>query len=263
MSVQLLAIGSLYATDRGPGGVAAEASAAALAAGADALAASRVGMDRFGRELVDALRARRIDTTTVQTDPDLPTPRFLRRGELARIEPYAAFDTLQWDSDLEAATRMAEAIVTDACGRRHGQARSTIDRVLIAAPSALRAIDLVARPAGQEAKLDRDQVGNAIELCDLFVLDPVAVRTVTPAASDDRDGIRRLRTLAPKATVLVVQSKGLLVGTAGGAMDLIEAPDGASPIPSLAWAVHAALAMVRGHALMDALPSAWKGSHAS
>jgi sugar/nucleoside kinase (ribokinase family) len=156
---------------------------------------ARLGMDSHGNGIADALRAAEITTASLQTDSDLATGRLVERGNSLRIEPYAAFDNLQWDADVEAAARSAELILTDAFGRRHGQTRSTIDRLLIAAPTAVRVIDLTYRPPAPLSgpdRLDREQVGQALDLCTTLVVDEVALRTLVPSATSRADGARRL-----------------------------------------------------------------------
>jgi sugar/nucleoside kinase (ribokinase family) len=157
---------------------------------------ARLGMDSHGNGIADALRAAEITTASLQTDSDLATGRLVERGNSLRIEPYAAFDNLQWDADVEAAARSAELILTDAFGRRHGQTRSTIDRLLIAAPTAVRVIDLTYRPPAPLSgpdRLDREQVGQALDLCTTLVVDEVALRALVPSATSRADGARRLQ----------------------------------------------------------------------
>jgi len=206
----IVGIGSLYAIERDgtitPAGLAADVALAAVARGARGIAASRVGFDRFGTEVVDALRTATVDVTAIQTDSDLATPRRVTRGSTHRLDPYGAFDSMQWDSDLEALGRRAEVIVTDALSRRHGQSRSTIDRLLIAATTSLRVIDLVARPplAADADRLDREFVGNALELCDIFLVDAVALRALVPAIADAIEAAKRSAALMQRATVVLL-----------------------------------------------------------
>jgi len=206
----IVGIGSLYAIERDgtstPAGLAADVALAAVTRGAHGIAASRVGFDRFGKDVVDALRTATVDVTAIQTDSDLATPRRVTRGSTHRLDPYGAFDCIQWDSDLEALSRRAEVIVTDALSRRHGQSRSTIDRLLIAATTSLRVIDLVARPpqAADADRLDREFVGNALELCDIFLVDAVALRALVPAVADAIEAAKRCAALVQRGTVVLL-----------------------------------------------------------
>jgi sugar/nucleoside kinase (ribokinase family) len=208
--IQVAAIGSLFAIEREAaitaGGLAATAAVFARSLGAVGVPIGRIGMDRFGRDIERLLRDQGIDVHAVQTDSDLPTARWIQRGIMAKLEPYAAFDNLQWDAEVEALARSAEVIITDACGRRHGQSRSTGDRMLIAAPSAIRIIDLTHRPptVGDTPKLDREQVGQAMELCSVMVVDSVALRALVPAATTVADGAKRLASSMRKGTVIAM-----------------------------------------------------------
>ncbi len=268
LAAQIVGIGSLYAIEREgrttAAGIAALAPIAARALGASGIAVARVGLDRIGKDILEDLRGQSVDVTAVQTDPDLATPRWVTRGATARVDPYGAFDTLQWDADLEALGRNADAIITDACGRRHGQSRSTIDRLLISATTALKVIDLISRspPDADGDRLPRDQVGNAIELCNLFLLDAVALRTLAPAASDAMDAVKRVAALTRNATIVLVPT-----ATAPGAvattrsLDMIPQPwpatstATATATSSAALAAALVIAMVQGQTATQAMLS--------
>jgi sugar/nucleoside kinase (ribokinase family) len=216
--VGVVGVGSLFAAEQKgelkgnssasvvPAGGVAAVTLAAASVGAKAIAASRVGHDDVAKAILDQLQAAGIDLHAVQVDPDFVTPRWIQRGSNVRLEPFGAFDNIQWDADLETLARTAEVIITDACGRRHGQSRSSIDRMLIGAPSAVRIIDLTRRAPTDQAKLDREHVGQALELCDGFVVDAVALRTLVPAVSDPFDAARRLFESRRKGMVALVSS---------------------------------------------------------
>ena len=220
--VGVVGVGSLYAVEQGGATIAdgnvAAVTSIAVASGAKGIAVSRVGMDRYGRDIVEQLRGRGVDVQAIQTDSDLVTPRWIQRGNTVRVEPYAAFDNIQWDADVEALARSAEVIITDACGRRHGQSRSSIDRMMIAATTAIRIIDLTRRPPSDPPRLDREHVGQTMELCDGFVVDSVALRSLVPAAADAVDGAKRLFELRRCGSVTIVpteRDEGCVVTTRG------------------------------------------------
>ncbi len=248
--IQVAAIGSLFAVERegttAPGGIAATAATCAHSLGAAGIPIGRLGMDRFGRDLLDRLRDARMDVQALQTDSDLPTARWLQRGMQARLEPYAAFDNLQWDAEVEGFARSAEVIVTDACGRRHGQSRSTIDRMLIAAPSAVRIIDLTHRPPSDPPKLDREFVGQAMELCSVFIVDGIALRALVPTASAPAEGAKRFfeNTRRSAVVLLATEREDGMVVTARGSEPT--PMGGAHSMVGSAAAVRVGLAMVAG-----------------
>lgn len=219
MTITLLAIGALHLVDgpEGPaGGGVADACAIARAHGDRVAVASRVGLDASGREIVAALSARGVDCTTIQTDPDLPTGRRTLRAGTARLDAHCAFDNLQWDSDLEAAARAADCVVADAAGRRHGQARSTIDRTLLTAASAVRVVDLVARPPQPVDRLDREWVGRALELASIVVVDRVALASLVPAVADPVEAAARLRNVMTDGAALLCDGAHAWVCARGG-----------------------------------------------
>lgn len=249
--VTLLAVGSLYALE-GPrgaaaGGIAAEAALAARARGAVAVPIARVGMDRMGREATEALRNAGLDVSSIQVDPDLPTPRLASRGDVRRMEPYGAFDNLQFDADVEGLARGADVVLTDACSRRHGQGRSAIDRVLTTAANAVRVVDLVRRsPPGD--RLDRECVGNAAELAQIFLVDATALRAVVPAVTDPVAAADRLagQTRAT-AVILLDGERTLLRGQRKG-------EGAATPLAdSHALAVDVAIAATTGGSLLETI----------
>ncbi|MBL9148846.1 MAG: hypothetical protein JNM94_09160 [Phycisphaerae bacterium] len=249
--MDLLAVGSLYMQE-GPtvaGGCVADVARAALAAGLRVAVATRVGLDKGGRDAVDALRAAGADLSAAQTDPDLPTPKRVVRGANVRLEPYAAFDNLQFDSDVEALARAAEAVVTDACSRRHGQGRSAIDRVLVTAPNAVRVIDLIRRTPPDD-RLDRECVGNALELAQVFIVDAVALRTLVPAVAEPIAAAERFASLDRARTVVALLADATALRGRHRA-DL--GPIAAERSPSVAVAV--AKALVYAESLEEALAS--------
>ncbi|MDZ4831911.1 MAG: hypothetical protein SGJ09_17180 [Phycisphaerae bacterium] len=265
--IDLVAVGSLYAVDRDgatdAGGIAADAVRAAKARGASATPVGRVGMDRSGRDIADRLLSDGFDVASVQVDSDLATPRRIQRGATIRLEPYAAFDNLQFDSDVEALARSAEAIVTDACSRRHGQGRSAIDRMLIAAPNAVRVVDFVRRSplVSGEDRLDRETFGNASELCQVFVVDHIALRTLMPAAADDLDGARRLASQTRAIAVVLLSDASATIVASNASSGGSTAIDGPISGPISGWnrsesceaSVAMALAIVGGRPVREAL----------
>jgi sugar/nucleoside kinase (ribokinase family) len=229
-----IAIGSFFARERasertGDGGFVGSVSHRLKTLGGRPTPIARLGMDPAGSALMEGLTRVGISTASLQTDPDLATGRLIERGASVRIEPYAAFDNLQWDADVEAAARSAELIVTDAFGRRHGQTRSTIDRLLIAAPTAIRVIDLTFRPPptapGATPQLDREQVGQALELCTAFIVDGAALRTLVPTATNAMDGARRL------LASLSGPGRCVILGATAREEGLVVMREGAEPLP--------------------------------
>lgn len=108
---------------------------------------SRIGQDDLGRRVITELRERGVDTDHLQTDPDRPTGTVLveldSRGEPRyKIVHNVAWDALQWDPDMENLARHTDAVCFGTLAQRDGQARSTIQRFVESATSAIRLLDV-------------------------------------------------------------------------------------------------------------------------
>ena len=158
-----------------PAGLAAMVALHAVRLGQVGVAISRVGQDEPGTELLRGLDEAGVDTSHVQTDPDLPTGRVIVRavgGTVARyLESRAAFDKLQWDYDLEDMAQQADAVIYGLLTRRDGQSRSEENRFLRACTGALKVFDLTNRA---DDDVDRGHARSGLELADAAVIDRVA-----------------------------------------------------------------------------------------
>lgn len=173
-----------------PAGLAALIAINAARLGHGGAAISRVGQDSAATELLAHLSAAQVDTSHLQSDPDLATGRILVRplGTTVKrsLDAQAAFDYLQWDFDLSDVAQEADAVVFGALAQRSSQTWSTIQRFLSECRAALRLMDLLNR-IGDE--LDRPAALSALSLADAALLDGTALRAVLPSAHDvsDRD----------------------------------------------------------------------------
>jgi sugar/nucleoside kinase (ribokinase family) len=174
------------ATGDRPCGLACDVALAACKLGLRGVPVSRVGQDRSGELIVQALRQAGVETAHLQFDPDFPTARLTRRSGAGTTDiaydPRAAFDQIQWDFDLEDLAQQADAAVYGLIGRRNGQSRSTIDRFLSACPHALRMLDL--SHAAPDA--DRTLVLRALEFAHVLLAPagsphlPASLRAMEP-----------------------------------------------------------------------------------
>jgi sugar/nucleoside kinase (ribokinase family) len=164
-----------------PEGLAPLIAASAVLLGHRGIAISRLGQDQAARTLLERLVALGVDTSHLQSDPDLPTcRRIVRTGVRSVADAQAAFDNLQWDFDLSDMAQVADAVVFGALARRSGQTRSTCDRFLAECRLALRLFDLTNRPAGG---LVRSLAMPALQGSEAAALDPVALRQLFHGAS--------------------------------------------------------------------------------
>jgi len=132
-----------------PDGIAAAVPMHAARLGWRAIPIARVGQDADADVIRESLRAVGVEVDHVQGDPDLATGRLTVRSIAGHVtqslDARTAFDNLQWDFDLEDVSQITDAVVFTALGRRHGQARTTMDRFLSECRQAVRLFDLTIR----------------------------------------------------------------------------------------------------------------------
>jgi fructokinase len=122
-------------------------SAGAPGFGGRGVVVSRIGQDELGQTLLAELTGRGMTTDFIQTDPDRDTGKVYigtdDRGEPTfEIARDVAWDTMQWDPDLEGLARQCEAVCYGTLAQRDGQSRTTIYRFLDAATRAIRLYDV-------------------------------------------------------------------------------------------------------------------------
>ena len=166
-----------------PAGLASLVPLQAVLLGHEGIAISRIGQDRPGDALLERLRELGVDTSHLQSDPDLATARLLMRavGGRSRLDSQVAFDNLQWDFDLADVAQRADAVVFGPLARRSGQARSTTDRFLAECALALRVFDLTNRTDGE---INRNHAVSGLKLCEAAVADDLALRALVPSLAD-------------------------------------------------------------------------------
>jgi fructokinase len=130
-----------------PLNVAVHAQQLGASRGGGAAVVSRVGQDDLGRQVIDALRQRDIDTSCIQTDPDRDTGKVYvgtdRNGEPTYdIVRDVAWDWLQFDPDLDDLARRCTAVAFGSLAQRNAQSRNTIYRFLESSRRAIRMFDV-------------------------------------------------------------------------------------------------------------------------
>ncbi len=103
--------------------------------GEEAVSASRVGADAFGREAIERLNGAGISTRFVQWDDFHPTGTVAvtvdDEGEANFcVNQNSAWDYLEWTDDWAKLSARCDAVCFGTLGQRHAQARSTILRFL-------------------------------------------------------------------------------------------------------------------------------------
>lgn len=189
-----------------PGGLAADVALTAARLGHRGIAVSRLGQDDAAEAIRAPLERAGVDLSHLQSDPDLPTGRLSIRtiaGRTTRsLDDLAAFDLMQWDFDLEDLARRADVIMFSALGRRHGQARSVVDRTLDFARQSLRVFDLTTRAAGD---LERSVYALGLDAAEALVVDREALDTIMPGARSEPVKVAISRLISQHELLFVVE----------------------------------------------------------
>jgi len=98
--------------------------------GNHAIIATRVGEDSLGREIRTELDGRRLDTSAIQIDRELPTGTvdvLFQNGQPEyNIRQPAAWDAMLWSSDWRDLARRCDAVCFGSLAQRAANSRSTI-----------------------------------------------------------------------------------------------------------------------------------------
>ena len=114
--------------------------------GGRGIVASRIGVDDYGRQMLDELQARQLSNEFVQRDAQHPTGRVditLNHGEptytfLADV----AWDYLEWTPQWQQLAATCDAVVFGSLAQREPTSRATVQRFVATAQQALRLFDV-------------------------------------------------------------------------------------------------------------------------
>ncbi|MDZ7268130.1 MAG: carbohydrate kinase [candidate division KSB1 bacterium] len=145
----------LYPGQRSIGGTPANVALHARQLGNEAVLVSRVGNDAPGRELIEALRQRGVNSDFIQTDPHKPT------GTVAvTLDPHGlpsfrcshevAFDALCFTPALAALAATCDAVLFSLLSQRSSAAAETIRNFVGTARRAVKVLDPNARTSAAE-----------------------------------------------------------------------------------------------------------------
>lgn len=199
---------------------------------------SRVGQDRPGEAFFAALSEWELDAEHLQSDPDLPTGTVV--AETGEVAEGAAWDTLQWDGDLESLAAQAEGVCFGTLALRASQSRNTVLRFV---DEARRAARLLAMVEGQPA-LDRRETEKALDLAGALLIDQGALgplRALLRLPDAEHEAAEKLRATHHLGWVAVNHGGGVTVYTDAGAHE------GEASAPSNAGASGAATAAALLH----------------
>lgn len=177
------------------GGLALDTAIHAQRAGHVGVPISRIGQDMLANELLTMLGELGIDTSHLQSDPDLKTGQLVIRRfggeEQRRLDARAAFDNMQWDFDLEDVAQQCDAAVFGLLACRDGQARSVHERLLSECRGAVRVCDLT--NVDRDADDNRGIALSLLQVAEVAIVNRDMLSLVVPGSSDDRgDAMRRL-----------------------------------------------------------------------
>lgn len=166
---------------------------------------SAVGDDELGRQAIDALQRRGVQTNAVQINR-FPTGRVDVELNAAGVASYrfaedSAWDHLAWRSELERLAAGCDAVCFGTLGQRDQQSRETIRTFIRATPSAaLRILDVNLRPPFfcDELILASLKLANVLKLNDEEL--PLVARLSGCFGSD----VEVLRQLADKYSLRLV-----------------------------------------------------------
>lgn len=176
-------------------GLAVDVATAAKKLGHAGVPITRLGQDDLAQNIIDHLQHQAIDTSHLQSDPDLPTGRLVVRSIAGRttkqLDAHAAFDNLQWDFDLVDVAQHTDAVVFGPLAHRGGLSSSTVRRFIDECRNAVRFCDLTNRD--EERPPDRDLLRRLLDSADGAVIDDAAWSILhNTGATMDREGLERL-----------------------------------------------------------------------
>jgi ribokinase len=233
---------------QGFGGKGANQAVAAALLGAQVTLIARVGDDAFGRQSIDNLRARGVDTTFIRTDAALPTG-------LASIGVSDAGE----NCIMVAAGANAAVSVDDVRSAASvlSQAHAVLCQLETPPDAAVEAFR-IARAAGVRTVLNPAPAvpvpDELLQLSDLCVPNETELAVLTNHHGPIEFAARNLATRGPRAVVVTIGAAGALV--VDGGFSAIEPwpvtavdPTGAGDVFIAALAV----SMADGHALREAI----------
>jgi fructokinase len=163
------------------GGAPANFAYHAAQLGADAKIVSAVGDDDLGHEVLQRLRALRLDTTYIATDPDHPTGTVSVSLDSSGIPTYTIHQKVTWDfipttHALRAIAARADCVCFGSLAQRSPVSRDTIrDLVSRTPPQTLRIFDINLR----QHYYDRDIIEHSLALANVLKINDTEIRELS------------------------------------------------------------------------------------
>ena len=140
---------------------------------------SRIGQDRLGDQVLEALHRREMPDDHVQSDPDHPTGTVLVDFDAEGQPTYeivedVAWDYLQWDGDLDHLAGHCDAVCFGTLAQRVAQTRTNIYRFVEQARRAIRLFDVNLR----QTYFDRRQISHSLDIANAVKLNLDELATI-------------------------------------------------------------------------------------
>lgn len=183
--------------------------------------ASRVGMDSLGEEALARMAGFGMDSGLIRRDSQFPTGTV--RVSLGpdgepdfRIEYPAAYDFIELSGELEEAARAAGCICFGSLAQREKTSRETLHRLIEAAPSALKVLDINLR----RDCFTRETVTGSLDRADILKLNDSEVLTLAGMLDWEESGAEEFCAAAVerfglRCCVVTLGARGALAHSAG------------------------------------------------
>lgn len=201
-----LGVAQLSEADDAPvaAGLAVTVAMAGRQQGHHGVVVSRLGQDAAADELTGLLREAGIETRHLQTDPDLPTGRVMRRilgrSVVDSDTAMPAFGNLQWDYDLVDLAQQADVVIAGMTAAQHSQTRIVMQQFLHECGRAIRVIDLTDLVPGTERRIAEAMLSSS----DVAIIDQASLDGVAPAPPDETRDVRLSRLMRDGGIGLII-----------------------------------------------------------
>jgi fructokinase len=212
------------------GGAPANYACHAAILGGDVSLVSAVGDDPHGCSAIDILQSYGVDTSLVQTHLEAATGTVgIELDEKGKptftIHEGSAWDQIVWNDELSSRVSATDAVYFGTLGQRSAVSRTTIRRVLEAASSRPRILDINLRSPFFDVAMLRD----SIRLASILKLSDEELFTVCTAFEIDTSDASE----ALLAQLLDQQNLDLVIMTRGADGAMLATPDGIVEQPGI------------------------------
>jgi len=220
----------LFPDLRNPGGAPANFAFQAKLLGCDARVVSRVGIDNYGREIIQFIQDRGIDINAIQQDQDAPTGSVAVELDDAghaqyTIEQNVAWDNIAMDETLTSTMQVADAVCFGTLAQRDERSRATIQAAVnMTSPECLRVFDINLR----QQFYNRDVIEASFEIATILKLNDEEVRVVAPLLdlpTEEESFATAIRARFNLSIVVITRgARGCLLADENGTIEIAGTP---------------------------------------